>query len=68
MKTDMVYRNNHSMCRRVAIAIQRDDDNSRVMLDYHAVSATFEQAALPIPKLESLARLLSIANVRCPVR
>ena len=60
----MVYRDDQASYGSFAMAIPKGPGKNsyRLVSDYRAVNATIEQAAMPMPNLEKLARLFAGAR------
>ena len=65
VEAGMVYRNNQAVYGSVAMAIPKGNNNFRLVSDYRAVNATIEQAAFPMPHLESMPSLFAQAKAFC---
>ena len=64
-RAGMVYQNNQAVYGSVAMAVPKGEDSFRMVSDYRAVNATIEQASMPMPNLEHLARLAAGAHAFC---
>ena len=61
----MVYPNYQAVYGSVAMAVPKGNRGFRMVADYRAVNATIEQAAFPMPHLESMPGLFARAKAFC---